>query len=136
MPAPGATCSDCILAKQRQRQADDVRPVRLCAGGCGKTVTETGQRCVDCELKARTSAAAAPDDPGLWRAKSPEEAEARDRAMLDRLKTGPAGFDALVAVMPGDFVSGTAREMATRSTLIRLKTKQRVKIVPDGYAVA
>lgn len=70
------------------------------------------------------------------RAKTPEEAQARDRAILDRLKLGPASFEQLVALLPGDFESAWAREKACRSSILRMKTKGQLRIVPEGYAEA
>jgi hypothetical protein len=112
MPAPGAKCPDCILAA---RQAKDRQ-----------------------QLEARTPAAAAPpvtlDPAGL--AKSPEVAQARERAVRDLLQFGPSSFDRLMTVMPDADLTPSARESACRSTLTRMTVKKTVKIVEQGWALA
>lgn len=106
MPAPGATCPDCILARRRAREAT----VRAAAG--------TG------EARAESLAS------------SPDIAQARDRAVLQRLAHSPASMDALIACLPDEGLSAAAREQACRSALTRLRVKGKVKIVADGWAAA
>jgi hypothetical protein len=98
-----------------------------------------GAKCPDCILAARRDrerpaparTAPAPAAPSV----APEVA-ARDRAILDRLKTGPASFEQLVAALPGEFDHEQAREKACRSAVLRMKLKGQLKIVPEGYAAA
>jgi hypothetical protein len=116
MLAPGAKCPDCILQDRRLRESKHMTPASAPAA------------------RVPTPPPAGVVDDGF--AKSPEEVEARDRAILDRLKQGPASFEQLVAVMPGEFASSWARESACRNCVIRLKAKGRLQIVKDGYAAA
>jgi hypothetical protein len=109
MPAPGAKCPDCILAARRERE----RP----AAPAPATPTPS---------PAYAPAAAAV---------APQIAE-RDRAILDRLKAGPASFEQLMDALPGEFESKWVREKACRSAVLRMKTKGQLKIVPEGYAAA
>ncbi len=97
-----------------------------------------GAKCPDCILAARrerdaVKVAAAPI-AGL--AKSGDEAQARDRAILDLLQFGPASFERLMNVMPGTFETSDARQSACRMAVIRMKAKGLVKVVPEGYARA
>ncbi len=113
MLAPGARCPDCILARQRERQQPQLEEQRTAPGPA-------------------TNSAAAHEE---GRAKSPEQAAARDHAVTTLLKAGPASFDALMASLPDAGLSPAARESACRSTLLRLKTKGMIKIAPEGYAL-
>src|ERR1051326_2001285 len=106
-----------------------------CTGGCGKGMLAPGAKCPDCILQDRrlrekakipTPAPSAEALEGA-RAKSPEEAQARDRAILDRLKAGPASFEQLAAALPGEFASSWARESACRSAVLRLKAKGQLQ---------
>jgi hypothetical protein len=99
-----------------------------------------GAKCPDCILAARREREASKvvdvAAAGGSIARTPEEAQLRDRALLDLLQFGPANFERLVSVMPGTFLSDEARTSACRLALLRMKVKGTVVIVPEGYARA
>lgn len=114
-----------------------------CTGGCGKGRPAPGDTCPDCILarrQAREATKLATEGSGEARAESlassPAIAEARNAAVLERLKHGPASFEQLVTVIPSENLSAAAKEQACRSTVLRLKVKGLVKIVQEGYARA
>lgn len=51
---------------------------------------------------------------------------ARDKAIKDRLKTGPATFDQLLAAMPGEYPSADAKAAALKASLRRLTLRSEV----------
>lgn len=69
-------------------------------------------------------------------ARSPEEAQARDRAVLDRLRQGAATFEQIAAAIPGEFTTAEARSAACRLSLRRMKAKGQITVAAEGYAVA
>lgn len=121
--------------------SEHVRPADAktwpCTGGCGKGMLAPVAKCPECILATRRARDAEKfDSAGGGLAKSPEEAKARDKAVLDLLRHGPTSFDRLVTVMPGEFLSDDARSSATRSSVLRLKVKGHLRIAPEGYALA
>jgi hypothetical protein len=95
-----------------------------------------GAKCPDCILRDRRDRDASKVDAGGGIARSPEEAQARDRAILDLLQFGPAQMERIAQTLPGEFLSEDARMSACRSALLRMKVKGIVQIVPEGWARA
>lgn len=68
---------------------------------------------------------------------SEDVVKARDAAILERLRIGPATTAALITVMPDEpGFSPEDREAACHSALIRLRVKKRIRSVVDGWATA
>jgi hypothetical protein len=63
--------------------------------------------------------------------------KARDTALLDRLRIGPATLEQLVTVMPAeDGHSDEDRRAACSSALIRLRVKKQITAMGSNWAVA
>lgn len=63
--------------------------------------------------------------------------KARDAALLDRLRIGPATLEQLVTVMPTEDGHGEAdRQAACRSALIRLGVKKQIKAMGGNWVAA
>lgn len=127
----------------RRRRHPERRP---CTGGCGKLRPAGGtERCPDCTLEAKRLAA-------IERVRKPADVlepqvviktpipiavttaavDARDRAVLTRLRQGPATFAELLLVLPPDAtMSDDQRREALSRSLSRLRIKKR-EIRTDG----
>jgi hypothetical protein len=96
-----------------------------------------GAKCVACIRRAREARTETPA-PLAGLAPTADVVQLRDRAILDRLARGPAGFDVLIACLPAEpqLSSLSLRESACQRSLTRLTAKQKIKVVQEGYALA